>query len=58
MYAERYCPLMGGKPCMGKQCGCALAWSDTIKTYWHCGLAHDGDLYAVNVIGIDDKEDE
>ena len=55
MYEDRgtLCPLMGGKPCMGADCACAVvryAWAK-----WRCGLVslNYANLEEANVIGFE-----
>ena len=48
MCKESYCPLMGGKPCMGKQCAMATyTWHTPSQTRtWRCGVPHVDDMEA------------
>lgn len=44
-----YCPLMNGRPCMGR--GCAMAKFDSVNECWLCGFVTDGMLVKPQAIG-------
>ena len=58
MYEDRgtLCPLMGGKPCMGKEC--AMAVYSAIWDGWRCGLASENDMEACTIIGYDHVDED
>jgi hypothetical protein len=50
-----YCPFMGGNPCMGRSCACAVHERLCGQLVWWCGLVPgSSDNTAMSAI---DKED-
>ena len=53
-----FCPLMGGKPCMGRSCACAVTTfatnGDEFAHAWRCGLVDaDGVLEHHQIVDRD-----
>jgi len=53
-----YCPLMGGNPCMGKSCACAVTTfatrGDGFAYAWKCGFIDaDGVLEHCQIVDHD-----
>lgn len=44
-----YCPFMGGNPCMGRSCACAVICTtvieDGLARGWRCGLANTSKMF-------------
>ena len=44
-----FCPLMGGKPCMGRSCACAVICTtvieDGLARGWRCGLVNTSKIF-------------
>jgi len=52
-----YCPFMGGKPCMGRSCACAVCERFCGQLVWWCGLVPESlDNAAHQPIDKEDNE--
>ena len=50
-----YCPFMGGNPCMGRSCACAVR--EHRFYVWHCGMVgHIRNSFKVRVIDSDPED--